>query len=141
MSETPSYQRLFAELKRRRVFRVAAMYGASAFVALQVADLLQEGLRLPQTSLTVVTVLALVGFPVALALAWAYERTPLGVVRTPNPAPNEIEEIVAQPRGRRWPVGIAAAVGTALGGPWGAPTLPATGAATTRRSRSSPSRT
>jgi adenylate cyclase len=114
MSETTSYQRLFAELKRRRVFRVAAMYGASAFVVLQVADLLQEGLQLPQAFLTAVTVLALVGFPVALVLAWAYERTPHGVVRTPDPAPNEIEEIVAQPRGRRWPVGIAAAVGTAL---------------------------
>lgn len=114
MSETPSYQRLFAELKRRRVFRVAAVYGATAFVALQVADLLQEGLQLPQTFLTTATIVALVGFPVALALAWAYERTPQGVVRTPDPKPHEIEEIVAQPPGRRWPVGIAAAAGTAL---------------------------
>jgi TolB-like protein len=114
MSKTASYQRLFAELKRRRVFRVAAVYGASAFVVLQVADLLQEGLQLPQTFLTVVTVLALAGFPIALFLAWAYERTPHGVVRTPDPEPHEIDEIVAQPRGRRWPVGIAAAVGTAL---------------------------
>jgi TolB-like protein len=114
MSETPSYQRLFAELKRRRVFRVAAMYGATSFVILQVADLLQEGLQLPQTFLTVATVLALVGFPVALVLAWLYERTPQGVVRTPDPQPDEIDAIVAEPRGRRWPVGIAAAVGTAL---------------------------
>ncbi len=114
MSESTSYQRLFAELKRRRVFRVAAMYGATSFVILQVADLLQEGLQLPQTFLTAATVLALVGFPVALFLAWAYERTPQGVVRTPDPGPDEIDEIVAQPRGRRWPVGIAAAVGTAL---------------------------
>ena len=114
MSETSSYQRLFAELKRRRVFRVAAVYGATSFVILQVADLLQEGLQLPQTFLTAVTVLALVGFPVALFLAWVYERTPQGVVRTPEPGPDEIDEIVAQPRGRRWPVGIAAAVGTAL---------------------------
>lgn len=114
MSNAPPYQRLFAELKRRHVFKVAAVYGASAFVALQVADLLQEGLQLPQAFLTTATIGALIGFPVALALAWAYERTPQGVVRTPDPRPNEIEEIVAQPRGRRWPVGIAAAVGTAL---------------------------
>ncbi len=79
MSNTPSYQRLFAELKRRRVFRVAAMYGATAFVFLQVADLLQEGLQLPQAFLTVATVAALVGFPVALILAWLYDRTPQGV--------------------------------------------------------------
>jgi len=114
MSELPSYQRLFAELKRRRVFRVAAVYGASAFVVLQVADLLQEGLQLPQAFLTVATVLALAGFPLALFLAWAYERTPQGVVRTPEPRPHEIDEIVAQSRAKRWPVGIAAALGTAL---------------------------
>jgi len=114
MSESPSYQRLFAELKRRRVFRVAALYGATSFVILQVADLLQEGLQLPQAFLTAVTVLALAGFPIAIFLAWAYERTPQGVVRTPDPKPHEIDEIVAQPRGRRWPVGIAAAGGTAL---------------------------
>jgi len=114
MSDTPSYQRLFAELKRRRVFRVAAVYGATSFVALQVADLLQEGLQLPQAFLTVSTVLALAGFPVALVLAWAYERTPTGVIRTPDARPSEIDAIVAEPRARRWPVGIAAAAGTAL---------------------------
>jgi TolB-like protein len=114
MLATPSYQRLFAEFKRRRVFRVAAVYGASAFVVLQVADLLQEGLQLPQAFLTVATVLALAGFPVALLLAWMYERTPQGLVRTPDPRPNELEEIVAQSLVRRWPVGIAAAAGTAL---------------------------
>jgi TolB-like protein len=114
MPETQPYQRVFAELKRRRVFRVAAMYGATSFVILQVADLLQEGLQLPQAFLTVATVMALVGFPVALVLAWLYERTPHGVVRTPDPRPDEIDAIVAEPRARRWPVGIAAAAGTAL---------------------------
>jgi len=129
MSKAPSYQRLFAELKRRHVFKVAAVYGATAFVVLQVTDLLQEGLHLPQAFLTVATVLALVGFPVALVLAWAYERTPQGVTRTPDAAPDEIDEIVAQARARRWPVGIAATVGTALlliGSWWGLgrPTAP-----------------
>jgi len=114
MSESSSYQRFFAELKRRRVFRVAAVYGGAAFVLLQVADLLQEGLQLPQTFLTASTWLALAGFPVALLLAWLYDRTPQGLIRTPDAAPDEIDEIVAQPPGRRWPIGIAAALGTAL---------------------------
>ena len=65
MSEIPSYQRFLAEFKRRHVFRVAAVYGGAAFVLLQVADLLQEGLQLPQTFLTVSTVAVLAGFPVA----------------------------------------------------------------------------
>jgi len=114
MSEATSYQRFFAELKRRHVFRVAAVYGTTAFVLLQVADLLQEGLQLPQKFLTVATLLALAGFPVALLLAWLYDRTPRGVVRTPDAGPTEIDEIVAESRARRWPVGIAAAAGTAL---------------------------
>ena len=79
MSEPRSYQRLFAELKRRHVFRVAAVYGATAFVVLQVADLLQEALRLPEAFLTGTTVLALLGFPIALVLAWAFEMTADGV--------------------------------------------------------------
>ena len=69
MSNSPSYQRLFAELKRRHVFKVAAVYGAGAFVALQVADLLQQGLQLPQAVLTTATIGALIGFPVALVEA------------------------------------------------------------------------
>lgn len=114
MSESSSYQRFFAELKRRRVFRIAAVYGGAAFVLLQVADLLQEGLQLPQFFLTASTWLALAGFPVALLLAWLYDRTPQGLIRTPVAGPDEIAEIVAQPAGRRWPIGIAAAAGTAL---------------------------
>jgi TolB-like protein/Flp pilus assembly protein TadD len=111
MPETPSYQRFLAELKRRRVFRVAAVYGATAFVVVQAADVLQEALRLPAAFLTAVTVLALLGFPLAIVLAWAYDRTPQGVVRTGSATTEEIAEIVAQPASRRWPSGILALVG------------------------------
>ncbi len=114
LSEPRSYQRFFAELKRRHVFRVAAVYGATAFVVMQVADLLQEGLRLPESFLTVVTVLALLGFPIAVAMAWVYERTAGGVVHTEPPADGELEEIVAAPPAKRWPAGLAGAAGTAL---------------------------
>jgi TolB-like protein/Flp pilus assembly protein TadD len=111
MPDTPAYQRFFAELKRRRVFRVAAVYGATAFVIVQVADVLQEALRLPEAFLTGVAVLALLGFPLAVVLAWAYERTPQGVVRTGSATAQEIEEIVAQPASRRWPSGLLALIG------------------------------
>jgi TolB-like protein/Flp pilus assembly protein TadD len=111
MSEVPGYQRFLAELKRRRVFRVAAVYGATAFVVVQVADVLQEALHLPEAFLTGVAVLALLGFPIAIVLAWAYERTPQGVVRTGTATTQEIAEIVAQPATRRWPSGVLALVG------------------------------
>jgi TolB-like protein len=111
MSELHGYERFFAELKRRRVFRVAAVYGATAFVVVQVADVLQEALLLPGAFLTGVAVLALLGFPIAIVLAWAYERTPEGVVRTGTATTQELAEIVAQPASRRWPSGLLALVG------------------------------
>lgn len=111
MSEVPGYQRFLAELKRRRVFRVAAVYGATAFVVVQVADVLQEALHLPEAFLTGVAVLALLGFPIAIVLAWAYDRTPQGVVRTGTATTQQIAAIVAQPASRRWPSGLLALVG------------------------------
>jgi hypothetical protein len=50
MPDVPFLQRFLAELKRRRVFRVAAVYGATAFVVLQVADLLQKGFTYRRSS-------------------------------------------------------------------------------------------
>jgi hypothetical protein len=77
-----SYQQFFAEMKRRKVFRVAAVYGTVAFVLLQVADLLGQGLRLPESFLPVVTAIVLLGFPLALVFAWVFEVTSTGVHRT-----------------------------------------------------------
>ena len=112
---THGYQRFLAELKRRSVFRVAAVYGATAFVVVQAADVLQEALHLPEAFLSGVAVVALLGFPLAIVLAWAFDRTPQGVVRTGSATPEEIAQIVAQPASRRWPSGILAVVGvTAL---------------------------
>jgi TolB-like protein len=108
-----SYQQLFAELMRRQVFKVAAVYGAVAFVLLQVADLLGQGLRLPDSFLPFVTALVLLGFPLALVLAWSFELTPKGVQRTASATPEEIEHIVAQPASRRWPAGLMALIGLA----------------------------
>jgi TolB-like protein/Tfp pilus assembly protein PilF len=70
------------ELKRRRVVRVALVYGAVAFVLLQLADILAPALHLPGWSLTLVVLLLALGLPVALVLAWAFELTPDGVRRT-----------------------------------------------------------
>lgn len=109
MSERPpTLQSFFAELKRRRVFRVMAVYGAVAFVVLQVADIAFEPLGLPPWTMTFVLFLALVGFPIAVVLAWAFETTPEGVRRTLPARPEEIEELVAAPRRHRWPAGLLA---------------------------------
>jgi len=115
-----SYQQLFAELKRRKVFKVAAVYGAVAFVLLQVADLLGQGLRLPESFMPFITAVVLLGFPLALILAWAFEMTPDGVQRTEAADAGELEQIVALPAAKRWPAGLAALVGLGalLAGAW-----------------------
>jgi TolB-like protein len=110
----PGYRRFFAEMRRRHVFRVAGVYGATAFVVLQVAELLGQGLRLPDTFLTVVTVLAIVCFPIALVMSWAYERTPDGVQRTDMLTSGEVNELAALPALRRWPAGIIAFIGVGM---------------------------
>jgi TolB-like protein/Tfp pilus assembly protein PilF len=74
--------RVIEELKRRKVVRVAVVYAATAFVVLQAADLLATGLSLPEWVFPVVTVLLVLGFPVALVLGWALELSPEGIRRT-----------------------------------------------------------
>ncbi len=114
MSSTQGYQHFLAKLKRRGVFRAAALYGTAAFVAIEGADLVFPRLAFPEWSVTLVVWVALVGFPVVLVLAWMYERTPEGLKPTDPAKTVELEAIATQPRRRRWPAGIAALIGIAL---------------------------
>ncbi len=111
MSETPGYQRFFAELKRRRVFRVMAVYGVVGFVLLQVVDLAVPALLLPDWTYRLVALILVVGFPIALIIAWAFEVTPEGVRRTEALDDAALDAIVAQPARQRWPAGILGLVG------------------------------
>ncbi len=115
-----SHQEFFAELKRRKVFKVTGVYGVVAFGLLQVADPLATALGLPDTFLTYIVALLLLGFPVALVLAWAFEVTPDGMQKTEAAAPGEIEAIVALPVSKRWPAGLMAllGVGALIAGAW-----------------------
>ena len=114
MSQAHSYQRFFAELKRRKVFRVAAVYGAASFAILEASDILFPRFGFPEWTVTFIAVIALLGFPIALGLAWVYERTPDGMRRTEDAETGELETIASGPVAKRWPVGLAAAGGTAL---------------------------
>ena len=71
------------EIKRRKVFQVAVVYAIVAWLLVQIVDVLNDPLSLPGWLDTVVVVLLAVGFPVAVILAWAFDLTPDGVVRTP----------------------------------------------------------
>ena len=62
-----------------------------------------EIMGLPYVVLRTATYLVLLGFPIAVVLAWAYERTAAGVKRTDPAATGELDAIVAQPASKRWP--------------------------------------
>lgn len=71
------------ELRRRKVFRLAALYIVGAWVVLQVADLAFESWDIASSALRYVWLGAILGFPIALVFGWRYDITAKGVVRTP----------------------------------------------------------
>jgi len=73
---------LFTELKRRNVLRVGLAYVVVAWILLQVVNNIVMPLHLPDWTPTLVIVLLGVGFPVAVIIAWAFEKTPEGIRRT-----------------------------------------------------------
>ena len=75
--------RFFAELRRRRVFRVGAAYALVGWFLIQAADVIVEPLRLPEWIQPLLIMTVFLGFPVAILLAWAFDLTPGGVERTP----------------------------------------------------------
>ncbi len=80
---------LFSELKRRNLFRIAALYLVGGWIILQVADVLFGLLEVPGWSLRLVAGLLALGFPVALVFAWVYEMTPEGLKPAQTVSPEQ----------------------------------------------------
>jgi len=74
----------FEELQRRKVYRIAAAYIIAAGFIIQIGSAVFPAWELPNWTLRLVVVLLLVGFPIALILAWAYDVTPQGIRVTPG---------------------------------------------------------
>src|SRR6476469_8358023 len=83
-------QNFFAELKRRNVYKVAVAYAVVGWLVMQIAATVVPALHLPDGITSAVVVLTLLGFPIALVLAWAFEMTPEGLKRTENVSPDEV---------------------------------------------------
>ncbi len=69
----------FNELKRRNVFKVAVAYAIVAWLLLQVSDTLVPALHLPEWFNSGVAFVLIIGFPIAMIFAWAFEMTPEGI--------------------------------------------------------------
>src|SRR5882757_11342590 len=74
----------FEEVQRRKVYRIAAAYIIAAGFLIQIASATFPAWDLPNWSLRLVIALLLIGFPIALILAWAYDVTPQGIQVTPK---------------------------------------------------------
>jgi TolB-like protein/Tfp pilus assembly protein PilF len=102
----------FAELRRRHVLRAAALYGAVAWLLIQVTDVVSEPLGLPGWLLKVVIWLLVIGFPVMLAIAWSFELTRHGLKRDTGAETSSVAGVSA---GRMLDFAIIAALVAALG--------------------------
>ena len=78
----------FAELKRRRVGKVAIAYGAIAWAATEACSVVFPALHVPEWTMTFVVVFLLIGFPISMVLAWIFDVGPAGIQRT-EPLPEE----------------------------------------------------
>jgi TolB-like protein/Tfp pilus assembly protein PilF len=102
------FGRFFSELKRRRVVRVAGVYAVTSWAIFQVAAALFPALHLPDWTVTLTAVLLMLGLPVTLIIAWAFEASPDGVHATHAPAADAPKQKLAW---SDWALfGIAAAV-------------------------------
>src|SRR5436190_9013185 len=81
--------RFFSQLKERHVVRVAIAYGVTAWLLAQIATQIFPFFEIPNWGVRLVILVLVIGFPIALALAWAFEITPEGIVRTEESVPNE----------------------------------------------------
>src|SRR6478672_3841378 len=88
----------FAELKRRNVYKVAVAYAVVAWLLIQIATQVFPFFEIPNWAVRLVVLFIVIGFPIALVLAWAFELTPGGIKRT-----EEADRVYpGRARGRAW---------------------------------------
>ncbi|MBS0011783.1 MAG: tetratricopeptide repeat protein [Bacteroidales bacterium] len=89
------------ELKRRKVFRVLAIYAGTAYIIIEIVDNISEPLHLPVWFATLIILLLAIGFPVAAILAWIFDFTSEGIVKTEAIREPEKKEPPVRPSGKR----------------------------------------
>jgi fatty acid desaturase len=75
-------RKFFSELKRRKVYRVAAAYAVLAWLLIQIVTQTFPFLEIPTWTIRLIIVLLVLGFPLALVLSWLFDLTPEGIQRT-----------------------------------------------------------
>src|SRR4030081_34568 len=89
----------FAELKRRNVYKVAVAYAVIGWLLVQVATQVFPFFEIPNWAVRLVVLLIVIGFPIALVIAWAFELTPGGIKRTED---IDLAALARRPRKHAW---------------------------------------
>ena len=89
----------FAELKRRNVYKVAVAYAVVGWLLVQVTTQVFPIFEIPNWALRLIVLAIVIGFPIALVMAWAFELTPEGLKRTEDVDPAAAAQ---RPRHRAW---------------------------------------
>src|SRR3954469_15672767 len=108
-----NWRRFLGELQRRNVYRVAVTYTVVSWVIIQIATQVFPFFEIPTWAIRLTVLLLILGFPVALVVAWAFELTPEGIKRTEDVP---LHESIRHQTGRKWLAfaTIAAAAAIAL---------------------------
>src|SRR6266852_7678320 len=102
----------FAELRRRNVYKVAIAYAVVAWLLTQIATQVFPFLEIPNCAIRLVIMLIVIGFPIALVIAWAFELTPEGLKRTESA--DELPKKSARSHAWIYVVVIAGAISVSL---------------------------
>jgi TolB-like protein/cytochrome c-type biogenesis protein CcmH/NrfG len=125
------HRSFFAELKRRNVYKVAVAYAVVGWLLVQVATQVFPFFEIPNWAVRLIVLVIIIGFPIALILAWAFELTPEGIKRT-----DEVK--VEKSKGRAWIYVAVIAAALSLGlfflGRFSAPNNPAASAEVSSKS-------
>src|SRR5205807_5945981 len=111
----------FAELKRRNVYKVAVAYAIVGWLLVQVATQVFPFFEIPNWAVRLIVLAIIIGFPIALVIAWAFELTPEGLKRTEDVDPFDsrsgqvLAAAVQRPRHRAWIVVVIIAGAMSLG--------------------------
>src|SRR5438477_6290096 len=111
----------FAELKRRNVYKVAVAYAVVGWLLVQITTQVFPIFEIPNWALRLIVLAIIIGFPIALVIAWAFELTPEGLKRTEDvdPFDSRSGQVLAaapqRPRHRAWIVVVIIAGAMSLG--------------------------
>jgi len=103
--KTNSFERFWQELKRRKTGKVIVAYSATAFILLQLADILTPALLLPDWTTRLITLIIIIGFPVAVIFSWVFDISPQGIIKTESVTESEKKGKIAKPSRKVFTIG------------------------------------